>query len=82
MSSKIADTRNYYTHFDDEGHNLVMNSDEIIRISNYLILLLRILILKEVGITEEDILTSFHHHLLSNEKWCIKFFKDTFNINN
>lgn len=80
LSRKIADTRNYYTHFDDEGHNLVMTPDEIIRVTNYITLLLRTLILQEIGITEDDILISFKHNLLSNEKWCIKYFKDTFNI--
>lgn len=49
---KIVDTRNYYTHFDESKKDLTMSIDEMYYISKYMLIILRVLIMKEFGIDE------------------------------
>jgi hypothetical protein len=62
----IADTRNYYTHFTDELRPKALTGEAGIRAGEKLLLLLRILLLKHVGLNEELIVErmSEHHRLL------------------
>ena len=49
---KIVDTRNYYTHFDESKKDLIMTTEELIYISKYILVILKVLIMKELGLDE------------------------------
>lgn len=55
IASKITNTRNYYTHFDDSNKENAMSSDEIFYITKYMLLGLRVLIMMELGVEKEFI---------------------------
>lgn len=55
LISKIIETRNYFTHFDENKKDKIMTSDEIFYVSKYILFVLRALIMKEFGINEEII---------------------------
>lgn len=52
---KIVDTRNYYTHFDESKKDLIMTTDELFYISKYILFILKVLIMKELGLDEVSI---------------------------
>lgn len=52
---KIVDTRNYYTHFDESKKDLIMTTDELVYISKYILFILKVLIMKELGLDEVSI---------------------------
>ena len=52
---KIVDTRNYYTHFDESKKDLIMTTEELIYISKYILVILKVLIMKELGLDEASI---------------------------
>ncbi|WP_040486967.1 HEPN domain-containing protein [Listeria grayi] len=51
--NKIVNTRNYFTHFDNSLENKKMEPEEIIYISKYMKLVLRVILLKELDVSEE-----------------------------
>lgn len=55
ISNNIANTRNYYTHFDESKKDSIMNSGQVFYISKYILIMLRVLIMKELGLEEKDI---------------------------
>lgn len=75
---KICNTRNYYTHFSEDKKKDIMSIDELFRITNYLKLILRVLIFKDLGISDEDIFNRLKE--LNDENYVIKFFKEEFKI--
>lgn len=53
MINKIVNTRNYYTHFDKKKEHDIMSLKELFYISIYMKFVLRALIMKELGISNE-----------------------------
>ena len=51
--NKIVDTRNYYTHFDERLKDRILDVEKMYYVSQYMKFVLRILLLRELGINEE-----------------------------
>lgn len=62
----IADTRNYFTHYTDELRKVTLQGDDLFWASEKLLLLLRIVLLKHLGIDEKLIVERLkdHHRLM------------------
>ncbi|NFR88264.1 MULTISPECIES: HEPN domain-containing protein [Clostridium] len=78
LCCKISTTRNYYTHFSEDKKNDIMNIDEMFRLTEYFRLVLRILIFKDLGISEEVITCNLEY--ARREDFTIKYFKKQFMI--
>lgn len=78
IAKKIVDTRNYYTHFDESKKELSMSVDEMFCISKYMELVLKVLIMKELGIDEKSIQLQLKH--LNNMSFIQTSLKKEFNI--
>lgn len=76
--NKIVDTRNYYTHFDESKKDLSMSVSEMFWISKYMEVVLRVLIMKELGIDEKSIQLQLKD--LNNMKYIQTSLKKEFNI--
>ncbi len=61
LVNDIVETRNYYTHFDESKKDKIMDSDKIFYVGNLLIFILRVLIMKELGINEDVIIDIKEH---------------------
>ena len=77
---KISKTRNYYTHFDESNKEQIMNIDEIFRFTRYIQLALRILILIDLGISQESIKKSIINNL--DARFTRDYFKKEFSLQN
>lgn len=75
---KIVDTRNYYTHFDESKKDLSMSIDEMFCISKYMEVVLKVLIMKELGIDEKSIQLQIKD--LNNMRFIQTSLKKEFNI--
>ncbi|BBK77770.1 ApeA N-terminal domain 1-containing protein [Clostridium butyricum] len=75
---KICNTRNYYTHFSEDKKKDIMSIDEMFSLTNYLKLILRVLIFKDLEISDEDISNRLEE--VDDEKYVIKFFEKEFKI--
>lgn len=78
IANKITMTRNYYTHFDEKNKERIMNTDELFYVSQYLMLTLRVLIMKELGINEDMIKLQFDN--TNDYKYSLAKCKDLFGI--
>ena len=79
LIKKLVDTRNYYTHFDESKKDKIMNGEEIIWSTNYIIILLKVLVMNELGIDREIIKRRISEGY--RESQIINRFSEVFKIN-
>lgn len=65
LIAHIVDTRNYYTHFDDVLEDRILNSSEIYYTTQLLKIVLRVILLKELGIDQELI----NYRISNDQEW-------------
>ena len=52
---KVLETRNYYTHFDKSKENIILNIEEMLASKEIFVIMLRIVLLKELGFPNQFI---------------------------
>lgn len=65
----IVDTRNYFTHFNEKLETKAAKNKDLLKLCNKMEVIFKLLLLKEVGFTDEEINNIVKENSLLNGQW-------------